>query len=74
MDTGGAGDRTCDVPIAVAMEIAMETGMEVTPIASDTAITVTLEQTESNENGKRSNRSEAPAAALGPWDWKSRME
>jgi len=73
MDTGEAGDGTRDAPTAMA----------VTPTAADTASTATLEPMERNENGKRRRRSEngkrrrrseAVASAVGPGDWRSRME
>jgi hypothetical protein len=70
MDTGGAGDGTRDVPMAMAMEMRTV----VTLIAADTASTAALEPTERNKNGKRRKRSEAPVAALGPGDWRSQKQ
>jgi hypothetical protein len=68
-DMGEAGDGTSDTSMAMVM--AMVTA--VTPISADTASTATLEPMERNENGKQM-RSEAPAADLGPGDWRSRID
>jgi len=73
MDTGGAGDGTRDTPMPTAMEMAMEMGKAVTPIAADTASTATPEPMERNENGKWRMRCETLPAAVGRGDWRSRM-
>jgi len=74
MDTGEAGDGTRDAPTAMAMEMAMEMGKPVTPTAADAASTATPDPMERNGNGKRRRRCEALASAVGPGDWRSRME
>jgi hypothetical protein len=74
MDTGEAGDGTCDTPMGMTMDMAMEMGTAVTPTATGTASTATLELTERNENGKRRRRSEVPVSAVGHGNWRSRME
>ena len=73
LDTGEAGDGMCDVPTAMAMEMAMEMGTAVTPTAADTACTTSPEPMERNENAMRRRRREALASAVGPGDCRSRM-
>ena len=68
-DMGEAGDVTGGASVMRATE----TAMTMTPIVANTASTATLEPTERNENGKR-RRSETPAAAMSPGDWRSRMD
>jgi hypothetical protein len=70
LDTGRAADGRSNVPLDMAMEMATA----VTPITAGTADEDTLEPMERNENGKRSRRSEVPAAAWALGDWRSRME
>jgi len=74
MHTGEAGDGMRDTPTVMAMEMAMAIGRAVTPTAADTASTATLEATERNENGKQRRRIETLVSALGPGDWRSRVE
>jgi len=70
LDTGEAGDGRSDAP----MDEAMETATTVTPMAAATTGVTIVEPMDRNENGKRRRRSEAPATALAPGDWRSRME
>jgi hypothetical protein len=70
LDAGEAGDGRSDAP----MEVAMEMATAVTPVATETGGATILEPMEGNENGQRRRKSEAPATALAPSDWRSRME
>ena len=62
LDAGEGGDGRRDAPMDMAMQVATA--------ATPAGVTI-FEPMESNENGKRRRRSEAPAA---PTDWRSRME
>jgi len=67
IDAGEAGDGRNDMPMGVATDM--------TPAATPTATDATIfELLERNENRKRRWKSEAPATALAPNDWRSRME
>jgi hypothetical protein len=70
LDTGEAGDGRSNAP----MDMAMVMVTTVTPIAEESTGATIVEPMERNENGKRRRRSEAPATALAPRDWRSRME
>jgi hypothetical protein len=67
LDTGEAVDWRSDVP----MDMAMEMAMVVTSITVDTAGATTVEPMKRNENRKRTRRSEALAI---PSDWRSRIQ
>jgi len=67
LDTEEAAEWIRDAPRDMAMEMATA----VTSIAAETAGATVIEPMETNENGKRRRRSEAPAA---PSDWRSCME
>jgi len=69
LDTVEGADGRSDVP----MDMAMEMAMPVTSIAAGTAGEATFEAMERNENGKW-KRSEVPATAWALRDWRSRME
>ena len=68
--SGEVADSTRNAHIPVAMEIAVA----VNPIAADTAHASTLACMEKMELIKRRKRREAPTAALGPRDRRSRIE
>jgi len=70
LDPGEAGDGRSDAPMDVAMEMAIA----VTPIGAETAGATVVEVIKGNGNGKWRWGSEAPATALAPSDWRSRME
>jgi hypothetical protein len=70
LDAGEAGDGRSDA----SMEVAMEMATAATPVAAETAGATIVEPMERNENGKRRRKIEAPATALAPSDWRSRME
>jgi len=67
LDTGEAGDRRSDAP----MDMAMELMRAVTPTATGAT---TVEAMERNENRKRRRKRDAPATAVAPRDFRSRME
>ena len=67
LDAEQGGEERSDAPIDVAMEMVTAA----TSIAAETAATTILEPIGGNYNGKRTGRSQAPAA---PSDWRSRME
>lgn len=74
MDTGGAGDRMRNAPMAMATAVGTEVGTAVNPIAGEITSTATIEPKERHENRTWRRRSKAPAPAGSPRDWKSRME
>jgi hypothetical protein len=53
------------------MHVAMEMMTAATPTATGTT---TFGPMERNKNAKRRRKSEAPATALAPSDWRSRIE
>jgi len=67
----GAGDRMGDAHIAMAMEVSAEVGTAATPITTGIFITARLEPKERNENRTTRWRSNTPAAAGIPRDWRS---
>jgi len=71
LNTGQPGDRRCDMP----MDIAMEMTTAVTPTAVETAGTTIFQLMERNENGIRRRRSQAPATpAIGRAAWRERCD
>jgi len=67
LDMGEAGDGSSDAP----MDVAMQMGTTVTPIAADTAGATMIEPMERNEHGKRRRSCEAPPTTR---QLRSRME
>ena len=67
---GEAGDGSSDAP----MDMAMRMATAVTPIAAETAGASTVEPRERNKKGTRRTRSDAPATAFAPEDWRSCIE
>ena len=68
LDTREVGDGTSNTTMAMAIEMVTA----VTPIARGSRSAARLEPMMRNENGKWRRRSEAPGAAFGNGDWRSR--
>jgi len=70
LDTGDSGDGRSNAPMDMAMEITTA----VTVFAAETACAAIFESKKTTEYGKRRRRCDAPATAVAPSDWRSRME
>jgi len=70
LDAGDAGEGRSDMPMDVAMQMAIAA----TPITVETAGGTIAEPMARNENRKRRRRSVALATSLPPSDWSSPME